>query len=531
MEYYSVMIVDDEEEVREGIIRRMDWKTLGFQVVDSAENGEDALEKAEKLCPDVVLTDIQMPFMDGITFCKKLKERIYGTRIVIFSGYDEFEYAKEAIKLEAEEYILKPIDTLELQAVFKRIKERLDEERDQKKNRERLEMYYQESLPLLQQKFMISLLEGNVLSEEIDNFKRLYQLDMEAPYYVAGLLQIEGMAADTKTNLMLMSLQQIMEENLEKELRVHCVNYLDTVAVIAMLREKAELTVFIQALDKICKMASKLLEVNLSGGIGNLCRELTGLNQSCKEAQTAMEYRILMGVNQAIFIQDIEPNAGEGFIIGEKEIQTVIRDIKLGTPEDIEKTIRGHMKKLEQARVSMAALQSYFMEMAVEITRLSRVYELDEEQTEGMSLYFQSSVTEFESLQMMGERLITICLNLRKQIRRERTDTAKLLIEKAKQHIQETYSDPEISVERLCHYLNLSPTYFSTLFKKETGMSFVNYLTQVRMEEAVKLLNTTEEKAYIISEMVGYMDPNYFSYVFKKLYGISPSRYRVNRGE
>ncbi len=531
MEYYSVMIVDDEEEVREGIIRRVDWEALGFQVAESAENGEDALEKAEKLCPDVVLTDIQMPFMDGITFCKKLKERIYGTKIVIFSGYDEFEYAKEAIKLEAEEYILKPIDTIELQEVFRRIKGRLDEERDQKRNMERLETYYQESLPLLQQNFMISLLEGNIVSEEIDHFVEQYRLDMKAPYYAAGLLKMEGMTGDAKVNLMLVSLQQIVEENLKKELRVQCVNYLDTIAVLAMLREKSELVVLIQAIDKICKMASKLLNVNITGGIGNVCRELTELNHSCKEAQTAMEYRILMGANQVIFIQDIEPNTEERFVIGEKEIQTVIRDIKLGTPEDIEKTVRGQMKKLEQARVSMTALQTYFMEMAVEITRLSRVYELDAGQIEGMALYFQSSVKDFESLQEMGEKLITICLNLRGQIRRERTDTTKLLIERAKQYIQENYSDPEISVERLCHFLNLSPTYFSTLFKKETGMSFVNYLTQVRMEEAIKLLNTTEEKAYIISEMVGYMDPNYFSYVFKKLYGISPSKYRVNQGE
>lgn len=103
MNYYKVMLVDDEETVREAIARKLAWEEIGFQVVAMAENGEDALEKAEQYAPDVVMSDICMPFMDGLTFCKKLKELMPGTKIIFFSGYDEFEYAKEAIRLEAEE--------------------------------------------------------------------------------------------------------------------------------------------------------------------------------------------------------------------------------------------------------------------------------------------------------------------------------------------------------------------------------------------------------------------------------------------
>ena len=123
MDYYKVMLVDDEDEVRQAIERRVNWEEIGFKVVASAENGEEALEKAEKYQPDVVMSDIHMPFMDGLTFCRKLKEQLPGTRIIIFSGYDEFEYAKEAIRLEAEEYILKPIDAEELKKIFLRIKD------------------------------------------------------------------------------------------------------------------------------------------------------------------------------------------------------------------------------------------------------------------------------------------------------------------------------------------------------------------------------------------------------------------------
>lgn len=141
MALYGVMLVDDEEAVRQAIASKLEWEKIGFEVIATAENGEEALELAEKLRPDVVMTDIKMPFMDGLTLCHKLKERQRDTRIVIFSGFDEFEYAREAIKLEVEEYILKPIDSEELENVFLRIKKNLDAEIDEKRNHEKLYEY------------------------------------------------------------------------------------------------------------------------------------------------------------------------------------------------------------------------------------------------------------------------------------------------------------------------------------------------------------------------------------------------------
>ena len=111
---YSILLADDEEEVRKGIIRKIDWENLGFQVVGDAENGEEALEKIEQLKPDVVMTDIRMPYMDGLTLSKRIRQKYPSTKILIFSGYDDFEYAQQAIKLNVTEYILKPVNVEEL---------------------------------------------------------------------------------------------------------------------------------------------------------------------------------------------------------------------------------------------------------------------------------------------------------------------------------------------------------------------------------------------------------------------------------
>ena len=529
MSYYSVILVDDEEEVREAIIRKVDWESIGFKVIDSAENGEEALEKAERLCPDVVMTDIQMPFMDGLTFCRKLKETLSNTKIVIFSGYDEFEYAKEAIKLEAEEYILKPINSMELTQVFVRIKERLDEELDHKRNLDRLRKYYVESIPILREQFLLSLLEGRVSKKEITQMTEACNLQLDSPFYAVGVVKTD--ADDLDAGLFSVSIKQMVDERMAKKFSYLCTNYLGNVTIIGLLKEKAEMDLFIHMLDQVCKISHRMLKINVTGGIGKLTSNLEAIYQSFQEAKDAIDYRILIEPNQAIYIQDIEPKADARFLLEEKDIQSITRALKVGTKEELEDTIRNMTAVLKSSRITLAQLQSSFMELFVEIMRLSRVYELDLESIDEFQLDFYNEIRRFDSLDAIGEWLLSICLQIRGMIRRERKDATKLLIEKAICYMEENYSDSELSVEKICGFLNLSATYFSTLFKKETGLSFVTYLTKIRMEKALWMLNSTDEKAYVISEKVGYMEPNYFSYVFKKQFGVSPSRYRGNKAE
>ena len=154
MGLYKVLLVDDEEDIRVGISRKMDWSGLGFELVGEAENGRDALELAESVQPDVVLTDIKMPFMDGLELCSILTKRLPGSKFVVFSGFDDFEYAKQAVRMNVSEYILKPINAAELSAVLQKLKEQLDTERTERQNQETLRERYEESLPVLRSLFL-----------------------------------------------------------------------------------------------------------------------------------------------------------------------------------------------------------------------------------------------------------------------------------------------------------------------------------------------------------------------------------------
>ena len=167
---YTVLLVDDEEEVTQIIMKKIDWESMGFSVIGSANNGVKALEMVEEFQPDVVMTDIRMPYMDGMELAGRIKAEFPSTKILLFTGFDEFEYAQEAIHLEVEEYVLKPVNASELTRVFTRVKEKLDQEISEKRNVETLQKYYAESLPLLQTNFYSTLIEGTITEEELTKY-------------------------------------------------------------------------------------------------------------------------------------------------------------------------------------------------------------------------------------------------------------------------------------------------------------------------------------------------------------------------
>ncbi|MCR5673796.1 MAG: response regulator [Lachnospiraceae bacterium] len=529
MDLYKVILVDDEEEVREAIRKRINWEEIGFTVVGTAENGEEALELAESCEPDVVMTDIQMPFMDGLTLLKKLKEKLPDLRSVIFSGYDDFEYAKEAIRLESEEYILKPVDAEELKSIFLRIKERLDEQIKQQRNVELLSKYYEESRPMMKEQLIIGLLEGRELQFDLERYQKDFDLHIESAFYCAGAFRITPVNDDKENldkNLMAVSLKQIVTERFKDILPVEAFVYLDTVSVLARLKSTSQYGIFVGEMDRICKIAHRSLGANVSAGIGRVYGNAESIHTSFLEAKDAFHSRIFVGENQAICINDIDPFCPVEDYVSEKQIRHIMRQVKIGTKESIEKEIRDFIEKLKRSNINLNQLQIFYAEFMVELLRLSRGHGISLSDTGFGNVNTNEELEGFSSMDAFADRLIELTVILWERISNGRLDSTKRLAEDAKQYIADHFGESSLSVDELCSHLGVGTSYFSSVFKKETGVSFVTYLTEVRMNEAQRLLDTTDEKSYIIAGMVGYEEPNYFSYVFKKHFGISPSRYR-----
>lgn len=530
MAYYKVLLADDEREIRQGIIQKIDWKANGFVLAGDASNGREALELAEKIQPHVVMTDIKMPFMSGLELGQKLAMQMPLTKLVLFSGFDDFEYAKQAIQINASEYILKPVDSKEVTILLQKLKKQLDCEMKERRDVEILRQNYIQSLPILRQQFFSSLVEGSFSEERIWELAKQYEIDLKANCWAVTVIR-----GDTKENggkgslsgqaeLVPLSLQQIVSENLARLYRTINFLYNDALIIISLFEKKEEVLGYVGAMNRICDMARDVLELSVTAGIGSVCHKLSHLQYSFEGAVNALEYRMLLD-ESAIFIDDVEPNK-KAVQLDESEQKALISAIKLDTAEKIEKTVHHMIDYFKQANTAMNQYQIYMTELFSELFKIVRAYQLDIEEIFGTDFKGYFSMQDYESLEGLKKWLTDVCIKISGRIKRERLDSTKILAEKAKEFVQKNYGNSDVSVEMLCSYLHVSPAYFSTIFKKETGSSFISYLTDVRMEEAVKLLNTTDDKTYIISAKVGYTEPNYFSYVFKKHFGVSPSKYR-----
>lgn len=547
MDLYRIILVDDEEEVRKSIIRKIDWTAVGFAVVGDAENGEDALEKIENLEPDVVLTDIRMPYMDGLTLAERIRQKYPSMKIVIFSGYDDFEYAKQAIKLNVTEYILKPVNVEELTAILKRIKTNLDEEIEQKRNVNLLRENYKRSLPILREQFLKDLISRPMDGETVQTLLREYDIPLAgAKKWIAIAVELEleqeltqeeaPLPLHEEKNLIPISVMQILSENLKPSYRFSLLSFSGSadakIAGIAAVDENNSQTELINILGDICKEIRKTLKVPVTIGIGHSAQKLENISRSFQSALDALGYRSVVGTGSTIYINDVEPGIGGKLQFGSEEESALIQAIKFGPEEKIRETVRGIVDRMNEARVHARQQQAYILSVANCMIQLIQQYDLNMEEIFAEDPLGPDPFTVIQSMlnrENFSRWLYQTALKINSALSRERDYAARQVIEKAKQYIMDNYQDPGLSVEQICRYLHMSPAYFSTMFKKATGQTYIAYLTEVRLNKAVELLNMTDEKTYVIASQVGYQEQNYFSYVFKKRFGVSPTKFRGSR--
>lgn len=528
MGLYKLMIVDDEEEIRLGVIKKINWEEHGFTVVGDAENGQEALEMAEKLHPDVIMTDIKMPFMDGLELGKRVADLMPSTKIIIFSGSDDLEYAHQAIKINVVEYVLKPINSIELIEVLKRLKEKLDKEYDEKRNMEILKKHYLDSIPVIREQFLVGTLEGRITKDQWEENKEKLGLDFINKYLCVALINIDGLSKEQDSGLVLISIKNIVDETMQNYCKFISFPYLDKIVMLLSFYEKDNMLKVIKGLNEVCKIFECVFGGTISIGIGRIYSDINEIRFSYRTAQSALGYRPILGNGKTIYIDDVEPDNSVQLQFEDQEEIRFLNSIKLSSEDDIREVVDNIFKKMEESLVPLEKYRIYLMEVLTSMLKLTQSHNIEVNNVFGNDFNFYTYLEDFNSVEQIKDWFIQKSLSLNEIIRKERVNSSKVLVEKAKEYIKSNYSDCDISVEKLCSNLHVSPTYFSTIFKKETNMSFVNYLTDIRLEEAVKLLNTTDDKTYIIATKIGYQEANYFSYVFKKKFGISPSRYRKN---
>ncbi len=533
MKKYTILLADDEEEVIQAIMRKMDWEGLGFSVIGNAANGIKALEMVEEFQPDVVMTDIKMPYMDGMELANRIKDEFPATKILFFTGFDEFEYAKEAVHLEAEEYILKPVNSVELTKVFEKLKIKLDQEISEKRNVQILQKYYLDSLPLLQADFYSALIEGRMHEDEIPKFLSDYQISLAGPYFCCLVIHTSSSQVPNDMNSLLLftSVQKQAKERLVEKWQAKCFSYLGNTVLISQLGTENEISDLTDECDRFCKYVRRMIGAVVTIGIGQVCGNILELSQSYGSAREAVSYRVVYGASRAINMKEIVPQeTGRCSMINDSDLTELFKMIRIGSETDVTRAVDQYLARTSFPNKSLHQHHIDLMELISALYRFLSNNDIMIDDFTGDIGQLYHGLLDLEP-DVLRKWLINSSLCLRDTLISQRNKSTKSFVSKAKEYVHNNYADEELSLDSICEVLGVLNSYFSTIFKKETGNSFIRYLTDYRMDQAACRLIESNEKSYIIAKNVGYTDPNYFSYVFKRRFGVSPSKYRTEHSE
>lgn len=284
---YKLILADDEADVREGVLHEIDWEDAGFEVVDRAENGPEALEMAERWRPDVLVTDIRMPFMDGLELSERVRRSLPGTKIIILTGYDEFEYARKAITLGIEEFVLKPFSAQELLQALRKVKAELDAEALQRENMDSLKEHYRRSLPLLRELFLGSLMTRALTEREIDEKLAGYGLPLRERRHLAAVVRLDLPADAEDAELLSFAVRNIAEEIAGRRECGLVFQHAGYVVLLASGSERESREALyasaLEALEEVRQSVENYLKLTVTIGVGTVADRLQEVRYSYEE--------------------------------------------------------------------------------------------------------------------------------------------------------------------------------------------------------------------------------------------------------
>ncbi|CDZ25125.1 two component system response regulator [[Clostridium] cellulosi] len=528
---YKLLIVDDEQIVIDSvkfIVERQG--NLHFEM-ETAHTGREAIEKAETFRPDIVVIDIKMPGISGLEAISEIKKFHSGALFIIITAFANFDFAKEALQMGVIEYINKPISRSKLVAALENAVKIKDEERKKLK----VQLDFKEKmafiLPALENSFIYSIVLSDDHTTELKSLKKILDINFDCGYIMTieygqgknknGLVNKIGVSI--KSQKLYSALRDAIKENCKGIVGPVMINRITT--FVPCNAETDEYTQRIEALKIGTKIYNKLKSID-SGidyyiGIGKCYPSLRDANKSYEESLIAIDYMDEGGVVhindipmerdiQRSYKQDIEQNLVKKIILGETE-------------ECVAAFEHIFCRLIEQDRGNIDKLKLNLLELVAAIWRISKDYNLNSD-----NAVFADCLSEYMSINNINLIRTWMIDNIRRtsdEMARAKKNNFSCIVKRAIEYLTQNYNKA-ITLEYMSRELNISPTYFSKIFKEETGYTFIDYLTKLRIEQAKKLIANSNYGNKEICDFVGYSDPNYFSRVFKKIVGVTPTEYR-----
>ena len=543
MNEIKVFLVEDEMVIRRGIKNSIDWEKEGYIFCGEASDGELAYPMIIKEKPDILITDIRMPFMDGLELCKLVKKELPNIKILILSGYDEFDYAKEAIRLGVTEYLLKPISSGKLLEALNGVSESIRREKEDKDLVRKYMEEMRENTEHEKQKFFEQMIAGNLSMADALETGEKYEMNLSAGMYNLLLFRFTLGEENRKSGELLGEAEYAIEKLTERlEYVFEFQRGVEGWAFLLMADNEEQMSERVKELSKdLEEIMKNYSTIAYFGGIGQPVARLRELEESFREAERALAARFTMELNRIISVEDIRMAQNVDTLddieitsFGEIEkTRTMLEKfLNNGAEDEIDEFVDVYINELPEENLKSVLLRQYIiMDAYIVMMSFCEKFEGIEGEMQAQSEELKNSMKTIQTLEEIKNyirMLLKKIIGVRDTISGRRYSD---IIEIAKDQIRKTYMSDEISLNTIAAEVGMSPSYFSSIFSKEMGKTFVEYLTEIRMDRAKELLMCSSMKTSEIGYEVGYKDPHYFSYIFKKTQNCTPKEFRARGKE
>lgn len=527
---YTVLVVEDEINQRKALVERVDWAAAGFEIVGQAENGADALDKVELLEPDLILTDIKMPLINGLELAARVRELRPATQIVILSGYESFEYAKTAIDCNIISYLLKPISASELSEELFEIHRRMDERIGGIMNKENVDMAQQiKRLEVTEflQPLMLGGLQESVNHEKLNARAKELGIVSDGESFCFAVLVSKYKNSDGTYSA---SPEHVLfaDSILRKYIHSDSFCVFGRIVTLAVCKDMNDFENELELpLRELVQTSQRVMHELCTVGVSRSFERLSECPAAYFQAITARRYTS-DGAGPIRFIDDQEKDEKFEFEYVEKSALKIEQLLKVGRDGELESFINALYENNtpENANLLVVQIIATVCRVVNSTSDINSLSELIEQNP------IFTRITSYISESGMKNELITFCTHAKKIISQSQRRDSEILCDRVIQIIDSRYSDETLSLTEVSTELAVSPNYLSALIKKEKKKNFVALLTEKRMKAAYDMLVCSSMKVLEISQRCGYSDQHYFSYCFKKFYGYSPNKLRSEgRGE
>lgn len=525
----TVLVVDDEYLVRRGIKETIDWNSYGFEIIGEASNGIEGFDRYLELRPDIIITDVRMKRSTGLELIEKLKKLDdFDSEIVIISAYDDFEYVKKALENNVSAYILKPIQEKELISVMLRLQ---SEQKEKRKNKNLMENMVQQ-MPMMRNSFLKEIFETKALdAEEIKSKSALYAIPLPTEEYTVVCMKLDNMmsmAENTK------QLQEDLEETL-----AYCsglpnsINFVscvisDCYMALLMFHHDDNYKLLQSSLSPLTDFLSTIKEqfetvtgrtISIGYSMGH--RGVEEISMAYEEAKRALAHKSFLGNNSIIDYSTVPKTMNSALVFSIEDIEKILNAVKENNFTEAKRILDTFFDKIKKdPSTDIESLKDVILEMSIMLLRhhYRNVEEINE--VYGRKFVPSNELKKLETTEAVEKWTREL---VGKMFENSDADDKNRYVFKIKDIINKEYNK-SITAEEIAQKLHISSYYLMHLFKEDVGMTFNQYLTKVRIDKAIEMMQSGNYKVYEIAEATGYKDAAYFSHIFKKVTGYSPKK-------